>query len=255
MDIDFRDAGNPEKESDFAMARTIHRKMGFEDPFFAFAATLRLVTPDMAQLGTENSLGMILKALSADARNIDLDVVITPGKPEKTPLLSRLAFSPFGSSNAAGTLSREELLKALSRLARLGEEDSGHLTRRATARRDDIFNAAGNGDETRNIAERTEQGLAFKRNMRFLLVRELQRLLYDDRGPIDIKLQNATHELRERLIDGDRVQRAVYEVIDDFGSVGELMREKESRTVVQAVAIRKARQELWAGTLPKHKQI
>lgn len=245
MDIEFRDPPNVWEESNFVLAQAIHRKIGYSDPFLAFDTTLLMVVPDMAQLGTDRSLDMVLTALSPETLNINLDVLVLPVRPLNDPTAGRLAFTPFGQRHAGEMMSRKQLHETLYKLARLDDDDQAHVRPRHTTKRDDVFNLMTGADEALKISEKTEHGQAFKKTMHFLLVRELQRLLYDNRGPIDMKMQNATHELQERLINGDRIQRGVYEVIDHFGSIGELMREDNKRTVVQAAAIRKARENQW----------
>lgn len=246
MDIEFREAPEEGEESNFVLAQAIHRKIGYTDPFLAFDTTLALVVPDMAQLGTNLSLDFVLTALSPETKNINLDVLVMPVKRVNDPAAGKLAFTPFGYRHVADMMSRRHLHEVLYKLARLDEEDHKQGTRRTSTRRDDVYNLMTDVGDAVKIGEKTEQGQAFKKTVHFLLVRELQRLLFDNRGPVDMKMQEVTRELHERLVHGDQIQKAVYEIIDHFGSIGELMREDPRRTVVQASMIRKARQDQWA---------
>lgn len=240
MDIDFRDAAARGELSNFALAQLVHQRIGYADPFLAFDNTLALVVPDMAQLGTDRSLDLILKALSPDTRNINLeDVIVLPIKPEGD--IVRTALATTQSRDPSHPMSRKDFVDILNKLARLGETEPASVKK---AGKGDIYNMPLAADEAGRAKEIIELGIAFKRDTHFLLVRELQRLIFDDRGPVDAKMQIATFELPRRLVDGDRIQRAVYEVMDHFASVGDFVR--RGFTVGEAVVVRKRQQLQWS---------
>lgn len=246
MDIEFRDAAKPGELSNFALGQALYRKAGFSNPLLVFDITRQLVVPEMAPLGTDKSLDMILKALSSETENIHLEEILL--LPEG--MGRNGGERPFQKkSEGQGMPSGKELATILNRLARLGEPEGKpvHLDRES-----DLSHLPVNSQkaiEARRVREITAQGEAFKQKTHFLLARELQRLLYDNRGPVDLKMQNATYELPLHLVDGERVQKAVYEVIDHFGSVGDFVRNGASLS--DAVSTRRRMQELWTKASPK----
>lgn len=246
MDIELRDAATPGELSNFALAQIFYRRVGFLNPVLAFNVTCELVVPDMAPIGTDKSLATVLTALSPDAQNINLEqILLLPPRPERVRAESRHP----KHFEVTGTQSNRDLATILNKLARLGEPESAAIRPNAESDMSHLPVNSQKAIEARRVREVTERGEAFKEKTHFILVRELQRLLYDNRGPVDLKMQNATHELPMHLVDGDRIQKAVYEVIDHFGSVGDFMR--NGATLREAVSTRKRMQELWSQLRPK----
>ena len=246
MEIDFREAVKPGEVSNFALAQTFHRRVGFFNPMLSFDVTRALVVPEMAPLGTDKSLSIVLNALSQGMNNIHLeDFVVFPDKSDSNSSAHKMA----QGFNAADARSGKDWAAILSKLARLGEPDSKPPLQDAKR---DISHLPVNSKEAieaRRVREKIEQGEAFKSKTRHIVERELLRLLYDNRGPVDLKMQKATELLPFYLVDGSRVQKALYEVIDHFGSIGDFTRNGFS--VPEAVATRKAMQQMWGQASPK----
>jgi len=229
MENTFKNAAEQSGPSAFDLAKALHEKLRYSNPALAFGVTQELILPELKDFGTDKALSTVLHALSPDTQNIETKnrIELPFASAHGRQSLRDLVFPEAKKYEESGSDSNRQLARILNSLSDMGRVDPIHAMRRHDTG-DKVLHLPKDPDAAREekwARERLQRGADYKKETLKVFTSELQGLLYDGRNMIGSQMQYALHVMREKIIGGDEVQKAASKVINDFGSVGALVRD------------------------------
>lgn len=248
MEDSFKNAADKSEPSGFDLAKALHEKLRYSNPALAFGVTRELVVLELKDLGTDRALATVLEALSPETQNIDLEdrIKLPFSDHAAKKSLRDLVFPKPETYAETGSDSNRQLARILNKLSALGKKDPIDAMRRHDTG-DHVLHLPVDPQAARDakiLGERLRKGQEYKAETLKTLMPELQALLYDGRRSISTGLQYALYIMNEKLVDSAPVQKAVGKLLDDFGSIGAIVRDgnnfKEAVNIMKRVEAARA---------------
>lgn len=188
-----------ERNSDFDLAQKLHYRLRLSNPDLVFQTMQAVVSPHTRPMGTHQKLQKMLDALDPSTDNIDVEE-----RPIKVPVVVEKEVPALALADAGDVRGLSDILAGVS------VREFASIERSAAK-------------ESARIADRTQDGLAYKERLSHLVKLELPRFLFERHPIMTAPLQAAIYDAPEFLINGREVAQSLSAVIDDYAAIGAMV--------------------------------